>query len=440
MLEHIAKGAPINQGTFMLSSFLASAMALSAQSADFDAEALLAAQDETVVARLATCDIDTEAFTRLMTLSQQDFDQDFDGGWRPYGDREDCAYATGELIELYRDHAPGVEPDGLQILNWHAGQMYAYAEARARAIPLFTAAKDNDGQAWDLYADVTIAFLQGDRGSAEAAREALLAFAPDEAEQAARQRFLDENPSIRMPDGFVTDPPNLGPVDRLLGCWEGGYREAYSGQCEEAAEASPVGLSLTPRACGFVTERIRSFETGATEGGMARVSAAWLAAPGDRDMLVSFLNQDGRERGSGAPFGMAYSEDFATAIETLDDAAIDQLFANITTPGRVDDEASCAGRFDATREPFTEDIATVIAWAGDQASNPGDDAPTALETLSLSRPTFFDDGSRVIFVEQHSLTPITLSRPPSALMGFSVYRWQNDRWEREAGILLSRSG
>ncbi len=218
----------------MLITVFASAMALTAQPAQTpDAGAVLASLDDRTVARLAACSIDTDALGALLSLSQQDFDQDFNGGgWRHYGHREGCEYATGELIEIYRDHAPGAEPGGTGILNWHAGQMYAYAGAYERAVTLFEIARNHDGGAWDQYADATIAFLRDDREAAEAAREDLLAFAPDEAEQAARQRFLDENPNITMPSGFVTDPPNLPVVDRLLECWGGSYRAAYSGQCD----------------------------------------------------------------------------------------------------------------------------------------------------------------------------------------------------------------
>jgi hypothetical protein len=216
----------------MLTSIFASALALAAHNAQpADADAILASLDDSSVTRLAACGLDAEVLGGLLSLSQQDFDQDFDGGWRPYGEREACWVATGELIEIYRDHAPGADPDGLRMLNWHAGQNFAYAGEQARAIALFEVAKHNDGGPWDLYADATIAFLRGDRRALEAARDALLAFAPDEEEQAARQRWLEENPNIQMPEGFVTDPPNLPVLDRFLRCWGADYQAAYSGRC-----------------------------------------------------------------------------------------------------------------------------------------------------------------------------------------------------------------
>lgn len=73
-------------------------------------------------------------------------------------------------------------------------------------------------------------------------------------------------------------------------------------------------------------------------------------------------------------------------------------------------------------------------------SNPDPDAPPAVETLSLSRPIFFDGNNRVLVAEAYSFTPIPISRPPSGLIGFTVYVRDGAEWTREAGILLNRMG
>ncbi len=411
-------------------------MAASAAQAQYQSGADLGEGiDENVAARMLACGIDAPELERLINLQQSGFDQDFDGGWRPYGSTDGCAYATGELILTYLTYSPHVETDGVGMLRWHAGQMFASAGAYDRAILLFVAAKNDEPSAWNAYADATIAFLRGDREAIEAARDALLEFAPSPEEQAANQRFLDENPNIRMPDGFVTDPPNLPVVDRLIACWGEDYWTAYTG-CEGPQAQGPDVTATSPRACAFLMDRVGDF-VGPSEGNGHRmaVGANWLATPGERDQLASILRQEGRQSGPDAPFGMAYDEDFATAISGMSEPDIDYFHAALTSEGPI----TC-DRLDTAAAPFEADIAAVQRWAEAQMTNPDADAPPAVETLSLSRPTFFDGNTRVLVAEAYTFTPIPLSRPPSGLIGFTVYVREGGEWTREAGILLNRMG
>jgi hypothetical protein len=391
--------------------------------------------DENTAARMAACGIDARELERLINLPQSQFDQDFSGGWRTYGNADGCAYATGELVLTYILYSPHVEPDAMGLLRWHAGQLFAQANAYDRAIPLFVAAKSQEPSAWNTYADATIAFLRSDQDAIHQAREALLEFAPSPEEQAANQRFLEENPNIRMPDGFVTDPPNLPVVDRLIACWGETYWTAYTG-CE-TRQAQGLNVEATsPLACAFLVDRVGDFVgPSQTNGHRMAVSANWLATPGERDQLASVLRQEGRQSGPDAPFGMAYNEDFAAAIGAMTEANIDSFHAALTTEGSI----PCA-QLDTSAAPFETDIAEVERWAEAQMTNPDPDAPPAVETLSLSRPTFFDGNNRVLVAEAYTFTPIPLSRPPSAFIGFTVYVQDGGEWTREAGILLNRMG
>jgi hypothetical protein len=393
------------------------------------------AVEENAAARMAACGIDALELERLINLEQQDFDQDFDGGWRSYGGAEDCQIATGDLILAYLMYSPHVEADGLAILRWHAGQMFAAGGAYDRAIALFVAAKDDEASAWNAYADATIAFLRGDRAATETARQALLAFAPTEAEQAARQRFLDENPNVRMPQGYVTDPVNLPVVDRLLECWGSAYWTAYRGDCD-ATRPEGVFLDTSPLGCAFLVDRVGDFAgPGEQTGHRMAVGANWLTLAMSREDLAAALRQDGRDGGSGAPFGMAYNEDFAAAISALDDADIDYFHAALTQDGAI-----ACDRVDTSAAPFEADIAAVQRWAEAQMVAPDPGAPPAVETLSLSRPAFFDGDNRVLVAEAYTFTPIPISRPPSGLIGFTVYVREGAEWTREAGIVLNRMG
>jgi len=207
-----------------------------------------------------------------------------------------------------------------------------------------------------------------------------------------------------------------------------------------------AGVSLAPGhepedsmprpGCAFTAERIAAFADPAEANGhRAAVDAGWLTLPVERDALASMLAQEDRASETDAPFGMAYNAAFAAAIEALSDEAIDRLHADMTQDGPI----ACAG-LDTGAAPFADDIIGVQRWAEAQMIDPDPDAPPAVETLSLSRPAFFDSDRRVLVAEAYSFTPIPISRPPSALIGFTVYRRDGGAWVREAGIILQRMG
>ena len=182
---------------------------------------------------LNACDVDTAEANALLALNPQQFDQDFSGGWRPLGDR-DCHEAAAGLILAYIHHTDYTLSEAhIRLMRWHAGQMIANAGDYAAAIDLLddTYAPESDDPTWNLYVDATLAFLNRDRDSLLAVRDQLAATPVSEEEQAARRQFLRDNPRIRMPRGFVTEPDNLPVVNRLLDCFESDYQTAYMGEC-----------------------------------------------------------------------------------------------------------------------------------------------------------------------------------------------------------------
>ncbi|MEM9600972.1 MAG: hypothetical protein AAF926_08110 [Pseudomonadota bacterium] len=181
---------------------------------------------------LADCNVDAAEFDRLMALSQRAFDQDFQGGWRTVAEREGCKSVAGDLILAYMQYSHPTPPDSLGILRWHAGQMKAMAGETTQALALFAGSYESEENVeWNLYVDATLAFLDGDRDGVVVAYEALSQVKVSPEQTAARQRFLDENPTIRMPDGYLTDPVNLPVIRRLRDCFGQPYLIAYRG-CE----------------------------------------------------------------------------------------------------------------------------------------------------------------------------------------------------------------
>ena len=179
--------------------------------------------------RLIDCGVDSSALAELLALDQQAFDQDFDGGWRPVADQEGCQQAAADLIRIWRTQSANVESPGM--LYWHEGQMHAWTGDRERAVNVFRKARSSSAE-WNLYVDATIAFLQRDRAALESARNDLAELRPSAELMASRRRFLEENPDLEMPEGFVEQPMNLNVVDRLLSCFASDYGEAYAGSCD----------------------------------------------------------------------------------------------------------------------------------------------------------------------------------------------------------------
>ncbi len=189
---------------------------------------------------LTVCDVDEHEHARLLSLDYKAFDQDLFGGWRAIDYRPGCSGAAAELILQYivADRDPPLSTGQLKLLNWHAGQTKAYI-ADSVAISLFEKAYDKRDDAglsdWDLYVLGTISFLSRDKAMLTSARDRLAARAVSESEQQERQKFLDDNPMITMPAGFVTEPMNLPVLNALLDCYDEAYIVAYQ-ECPHRRE------------------------------------------------------------------------------------------------------------------------------------------------------------------------------------------------------------
>ncbi|MEM9233378.1 MAG: hypothetical protein AAGA69_03970 [Pseudomonadota bacterium] len=190
-------------------------------------------------ARLEQCGVDTVELARLLELEYREFDQDYDGGWRAIAKQEGCELAAAKAIEAYihfaRPHGPGYS----KILRWHAGQLYAYVQQTDQAIAFFRTTYDDpegsefSGSEWNLYVDATLAFLRDDYDVLVTARDRLAEIPVSDELKESRRKFLKDNPTISMPEGFVDAPQNLNVVQRFVDCFGEPYRQAYS-SCDKA--------------------------------------------------------------------------------------------------------------------------------------------------------------------------------------------------------------
>ena len=197
---------------------------------------VFALYDEARQAELRACGVDETALADLLALDMNAFDQDFSGGWRAIEYRDGCSVAAATVIEAYTLYSTPHAPQGsLVMLRWHAGQALAnagaYDQARAFFAGSYQPGSDQGSAEWNLYVDGTLAFLDRDQGALMAARTVLAAMPVSAEERAARQAFLDDNPRISMPDGFVDEPSNLNVLDDFLACWDRSYADAYGPAC-----------------------------------------------------------------------------------------------------------------------------------------------------------------------------------------------------------------
>lgn len=112
----------------------------------------------------AQSELKQQTIDSLMKLSFDEFDQDMEGGWRYYSNKEDFETAT-VLIKLYLKKHPEIEVSKRGVMSFHCGQMLALLDKNEEAIPYMEASKkkEKDVMNWDVYVDATVAFLKKDR-------------------------------------------------------------------------------------------------------------------------------------------------------------------------------------------------------------------------------------------------------------------------------------
>ena len=146
-----------------------------------------------------------------MSLPYDSFDQTEGSGWRAL-ERRGCTAEAAILIQRYlisRDSQS-------RILRWHLAQMYAFSGDASKAIQAATASLNPDEARqfpefhWNDYVNATIAFLQRDRPSFDAAKEKL-------------RKATKIDP---------INQPNLSILEKLEACFQKPYKDAYDCKTE----------------------------------------------------------------------------------------------------------------------------------------------------------------------------------------------------------------
>ncbi len=165
--------------------------------------------------------------TSLLSLDQSSFDQDLKGGWRVVADKEGCLLIAADLIRDYRNAHETT--NRTYVLFWHEGQLRAELEQTEEALSLFKNAYQDRSNAWNYYADATIAYLERDKSALLKARKKLSTLPkPSWWNDDYIARYLaaaGNRPSW---------PAHLKAVDSLISCFEKPYSEVFSPECSSS--------------------------------------------------------------------------------------------------------------------------------------------------------------------------------------------------------------
>jgi hypothetical protein len=102
--------------------------------------------------------------TKILTLDENTFDQDFNRGWQILDQHQQCSLIIAELIRDYRQARAPLS----KMFFWHERQVRGKSGQTEMAIELFVSSQANgsDDWGWNFYVDGTIAFLKKSKKSA----------------------------------------------------------------------------------------------------------------------------------------------------------------------------------------------------------------------------------------------------------------------------------
>lgn len=172
------------------------------------------------------CGLSKAVTDRLLQLDFVAFDQSGEG-WRAYA-KSGCHRAVGELLERYLAESSPPKKH-LNLLHFHAGQMFAHAGNGERALihfrQSFQMPRNSRIASWNDYVWATIGFLERDRSTVETMRNEL-----------RKQPPLSRAEMPGLPPEWEGKRPNLDRVEGFLRCWDKSYTETGQAPCRPRAE------------------------------------------------------------------------------------------------------------------------------------------------------------------------------------------------------------
>ena len=152
-----------------------------------------------------------------MQLSFAEFDQDPKKGWRPFYEKR-CFGTAQELLSKYIERNPELVQKNF-MLNFHAGQMYAFTGNYETAEAFFResySGRISNWSNWDAFVNANIAFINSDISGLERAKS--------EIEQ---QETITKDAYPNFPSHFYGKKINLDVVEGFMACIGKSYSTAY---------------------------------------------------------------------------------------------------------------------------------------------------------------------------------------------------------------------
>lgn len=173
--------------------------------------------------------------SKMMSLSQDEFDQAPGKGWRAIAGRNNCDLAAADLISDYiKNHKITSE-----LLYWHEGQLHAFSGDYNGAISIMLHSYKNakhDETGWNYYVDATISFLKHDKSKFEKYKNKLSEVPPAAGLPMPTNGFI-ELKSATGSKMKMAWPINIDVLNGLDKCFDKPYTVAYGGVCRSLGSA-----------------------------------------------------------------------------------------------------------------------------------------------------------------------------------------------------------
>ena len=168
------------------------------------------------------CDM---ARSEALEMAFEEFDSG-EAGWRRWADNGCEREGAGLIVEYRNRHSDQLDPSQIDVLDWHAGQLFAGAGDYGFAIERMLLVQENAAEPVEAeYVAATIAFLRSDREALLTARERMMAIPEPAGFSRAADRYVA---TYDLPRPVW--PMNIDIVDGLIACFGWSYKKAY--QCE----------------------------------------------------------------------------------------------------------------------------------------------------------------------------------------------------------------
>ena len=170
-----------------------------------------------------------------LSMTPADFNDPQSPSWRRLKDAGGCEVAAADLVHAFRQTTPDLSAaEGMRAFE---AELYALAGAYDKALPLFKKEYDlTRDPSQKRFLSATIAFLERDRGSLDAAYFELTGVPEPVGWEDVVKRFKENFPDLEPP----VWPAERLAVEAYQRCFEKSYYEAVSEACVSPSDTKEI--------------------------------------------------------------------------------------------------------------------------------------------------------------------------------------------------------